>query len=108
MRVLRANTFGGRISKLENKSIGITQFVKGKKNFFKEKNEQSKSVIHHQLYQHMYNRSPRVEKKICQKKIFEEVMAENFPHMGRKQTFRSRETRDLGINKSKKTHIKTY
>lgn len=70
----------------ESANLKINQleflFVTGKNIFFFFlKNEQSKSVTHHQPYQHMYNRSPRVEKKICQKKIFEEVTAENLPNL---------------------------
>lgn len=63
MRVLRANTSGGRINKLENRSIGITVFVTGKKKFKNKKNEESQSVIHHQLNQHVYNRIPRGRKE---------------------------------------------
>lgn len=79
--VLRANTSGGRISKLENRSIGITVFVTGKKNFFNKKNEESQNVIHHQLNQHMYNRIPRSRKENMSEKKFEEIMAENLPNL---------------------------
>ena len=51
---------------------------------------------------------PEEEKKIGTEKIFEEIIVENFPNMGKEMVNKVQEVQSLIQDKSKEKHAKTH
>ena len=82
--------------------------VKEKEKRIKKWVEFKRPLAQHQMHQHLHYRGLRRRREKGEENIFEEIIAENFPNMGKETDIQVQESQSPKQNQPKEDHTKTH